>query len=96
MFPLHPLVERVVKKKIRQHRADNRTLRGSPFSADQGSVRHAHGRLEPSLNIQQHPFAVRVTAHGSHQKFPVDSVEETLDVEVENPVPLPTSLPSHG
>jgi hypothetical protein len=35
-------------------------------------------------------------AHGTHQKFPVDAVEETFDIEVQNPVPLPTSLPSHG
>jgi hypothetical protein len=35
-------------------------------------------------------------AHGTHQKFPVDFLEETLDVEVQNPVPLPTSSPSHG
>ena len=96
MFPLHPTVERIVKKEISQYRADNRTLRGSSISTDQGSVRHAHGCLEPSLNIQQHPFAVRVVAHGTHQKFPVKSVEETFDVEIQDPVPLPTSLPSHG
>jgi hypothetical protein len=35
-------------------------------------------------------------AHGAHQKFPIDSVEETFDVEIKYPVPLPTSLPSHG
>src|SRR5216684_3486582 len=35
-------------------------------------------------------------AHGAHQKLPIDPVEETFDVEVKHPVPLPTSLPSHG
>src|SRR5216684_4339531 len=89
VFPLHPTVERIVKKEVRQHGRNNRALWGTSFPADQGSVRHAHGRLEPSLNVKQHPFAVRVSAHGAHQKFPVDSVEETLDVEVQNPVPLP-------
>src|SRR5712692_1578598 len=75
---------------------NNRTLRGSSFPAHQGSVRHTHRCLKPSLNIEQHPFAVRVMAHGTHQEFPVDSVKETLDVEVKYPVVLPTSLPSHG
>src|SRR5260370_31019427 len=96
VFPLHPSVERIVKKEVRQHGADNRALWGSSFPADQGSVRHAHGCLEPSLNVKQHPFAIRVMAHGAHQKFPIDSVEETLAVEVQHPVALPTSLPSHG
>jgi len=51
VFPLHPTVERVVKKKVSQPGADNRTLRGSSFPADQGSIRHAHGCLEPSLYV---------------------------------------------
>src|SRR5260370_21018800 len=78
VFPLHPTVERIVKKEVRQHGADKRALWGSSFPADQGSVRHAHGCLEPSLNVKQHPFAVRVSAHGAHQKFPVDSVEDVV------------------
>src|SRR5271167_2247804 len=96
MLPFHPTVERIVKKKVSERRADDRTLRNPSFPADQGPIRHAHGRPEPTLNIKQHPFAVRVMAHGAHQKFPVDFLEETLDVEVQNPVPLPTSTPSHG
>src|SRR5205814_3783154 len=96
VLPLHPTIERIVKKKVSQYRADYRALRGSSFPADQGPVRHAHGCLEPSLNIQQHPFAVGVMAHGAHQKFPINSLEETFDIEVKHPVPSPTTLPTHG
>src|SRR5260370_42412406 len=96
VFPLHPTVERIVKKEVRQHGADDRALWRSSFPADQGSVRHAHGCVEPSLNVKQPPFAIRVMAQGAHQKFPIDSVEETLDVGVQHPVALPTAPPSPG
>src|SRR5947208_10935968 len=96
VLPLHPTVERIVKKKVSQYRADYGALRGPSFPADQGPVRHAHGCLEPSLNIQQHPFAVGVMAHGAHQKFPINSLEETFDIEVKHLVPLPTSMPTLG
>src|SRR5207302_6257438 len=69
VLPLHPTVERIVKKKVSQYRADYRARRGPSFPADQGPVRHAHGCLEPSLNIQQHPFAVGVMAHGAIKSF---------------------------
>jgi len=49
---------------------------------------------EPLDSSGSHPSAVGVLTHGLHQEFPIDSVEEALDVEVKDPVTLPTSLPS--
>ena len=96
MLPSHPAIERIVKKKIRQHWADDRPLRGPPFSVHQGPIRHAYGRLEPSLKVEKHPFAVRVPSHGSHQEVPVDLIEEALDIKVKHPVMVPTSPSGHA
>lgn len=96
MLPPHPAIERIVKKKIRQHWADDRPLRGPPFSVHQGPIRHAYGRLEPSLKVEKHPFAVRVPSHGSHQEVPVDLIEEALDIKVKHPVMVPTSPSGHA
>jgi len=95
-LPVHPAIERIVKKKIRQHGTDNRALRAASFPVHQGSVRHAHRCLEPPLEIQKHPCAVGVSAHRPHQKSPIDFVEETFDVEVQHPVTAPASLARHG
>lgn len=47
------------------------------------TIRHLHGRLEPPLDIEQHPFALRLTPHRSHQEFMIDVVVEPFDVGAE-------------
>jgi hypothetical protein len=37
-----------------------------------------------------------VLAHRSHQKSPIDLIEETRDIEIEHPIPAPAPLSSHG
>src|SRR6516225_11188214 len=96
MLPSHPAIKRIVKEEIRQHWADNSPLRGSSLPANPGSIRHAHGRPEPSLKVKKHPFAVGVPAHGPHQERPIDFIEEALDIEVEYPVVVPTSPSGHS
>src|SRR5271163_1734426 len=49
ILPSHPTIERIVKKEIRQHRADDSPLRAASLSANQGPIRHAHRRPEPLL-----------------------------------------------
>ena len=94
ILPLHPLVERIVKKEIRQHGTDDSPLRGPSFPVNQGPVRHAHRRPQPPFQVEQNPWAVRVPPHGSHQEVPIDLIEETLDVQIEHPVISPATLPS--
>ncbi len=93
---MHPAIERIMKKEICQHRTNDSSLRGASLPVNQVPIRHAHRCLQPPLQIEQHPWAFRVSPHGSHQKFPVNLIEETLDVEVEYPVRSPTTPPGFG
>ena len=97
MVLAHPAIERIVKKEISQDGADNSRLEGSLSSrltrVPSGMLT---GALQPSFDVQQHPWAVGVSPHRSHQQIPVDVIEETLDVEVEHPVMAPASLPRYG
>ena len=93
--PVHPNVESVVEKQFCQETADHPTLRLPPVSFDDTSVQHLHRRLQPSFNVQKHPLAIGVLAHCLHQKVRIDVVEESLDVEIKNPVVAPASLPRH-
>src|SRR5665213_1921545 len=93
IFPLHPEIERIMKKEVRQHGTDNSALRGSALPGNQGPIRHTHGRSQPPFKVEQNPWAFRVPPHRSHQEVPIDLIEETLDVEVEHPVMRPATLP---
>jgi len=95
-LPLHPQIERVVQEQIRQDRAHHRTLWRPFLAMNQGAIRHADRCFEPTLDVQQHPCAVRMMAYGFHQKFSVDFIKETSDVQIEHPVLTPASLPRHG
>src|SRR5437867_8479961 len=88
----HPIIERVVEKKICEQRTDDGPLRRSFLSANQHPIRHEDGRFEPSLQIQQHPWTVGVSPHRSHQEFMIDFVKETFDIKIKHPVLTPTPL----
>ena len=75
---------------------DDRALRRSSRPFDQGALRHAHGRFQPPLQVEEHPFAVGVPAHGLHQKAPIDFIEEAFDIKVEHPIVAPTTASGHG
>src|SRR5262249_4788867 len=62
------------------------------------AVLHLHRRLQPTLDVEQHPRTVRMTTDSLEQKLPVDAIEEALDVEIEHPVVAPAALASlvHG
>src|SRR3954451_24320967 len=92
VFPLHPEIERVAKKQVRQYGTDHSPLRGSSVSVNQAPVRQAPRRAQPPLKVEQHPWPVRVPPHGSHQEFPIDLVEEALDIKVDDPVIRPAPL----
>ncbi len=95
MVPLHPHVERIVEKEVSQDRANHPTLRRPSVSADKAPVRHLHRRFQPSLDVHQHPRAIRVLAHRPHEQIRVYAVEEGPDIKIKNPGMAPTSLPRH-
>ena len=91
--PAHPDVERVVQEQVGQQGRDHPTLRRPPVSAGKAPVRYLDGCGQPSLDIQQHPAAVRVGTHRPHQQRVVDAVEEGLDIEIKYPI-VPPATPA--
>src|SRR5262249_26091511 len=61
--PAHPLVERIMQKEIRQEGADDPALRRPSFPCDDASILHLLGRLQPPLDVQKHPPAIRMLAN---------------------------------
>jgi hypothetical protein len=80
--PRHPEIERVMQEQVRQNRADNTTLRGATLSLSLRPVFVFHGRRQPSFDVEQRPFACHMLPDSPQQKFVVDIVEQTLDVEL--------------
>ena len=79
-------------------RSHHPALRRSRRPRHDAAVLHLHWRLQPALDVEQHPGAVRMVPDSPEHQLPIDAVEETLNVEVEHPVVAPTALTSraHG
>src|SRR5271169_770077 len=94
----HPHVERVMQEQIRQGGADDTSLRSSGHSRHDATILHLHRSLKPALDVEQHPRTIRMITDGPEHQLPVDTVEKSLDVEIEHPVVAPAALASlvHG
>src|SRR5947207_1164993 len=80
--PRHPEIERVMQEQVRQNRADNTTLRGATLSLSLRTVFMLHGRRQPSFDVEPRPFACHMLPNSPQQKFVVDIVKQTFDVEL--------------
>src|SRR5262245_33357651 len=96
ILPSHPCIERIMQKEIRQDRAYDPTLWCASLPRDEASIRHLYGGFQPSFDVEKHPRAIRVFADRTHQQIAVDSIEEALDVEIQNPRMTPATLPCHA
>ena len=78
--------------------SEHPSLRRPRHARHDVAVLHLHRRLQPALDVQQHPRTVRMMTDGLEQKLPIDAIEEALDVEIEHPVVTPAALASlvHG
>src|SRR6201987_5640072 len=96
--PRHPRVERVMQEEICQQGRDHPALRRPRRARHDTAVLHLHPRLQPALDIEQHPRTVRMVTDRPEHQLPVDAVEEAFEVEIEHPVAAPTTLTScaHG
>src|SRR5215467_8506418 len=90
----HPRVERIVQEQVCKERADDPTLRRSGCARHDAAVLHLHRRLQPALDVEQHPRAVRMMTDRLEQQLPIDTVEVAFDVDVEHPVVAPAALTS--
>src|SRR5215467_7946730 len=90
----HPRVERIVQEQVCKERADDPSLRRSRCARHDAAVLHLHRRLQPALDVEPHPHAVRMMTDRLEQQLPIDTVEVTFDVDVERPVVAPAALTS--
>jgi hypothetical protein len=72
MVPLHPDVERVMQKEIRQDRAYHPTLWRSSLPLDEAPILHLYGCLQPTFDVQKHPWAIPVFADRAHQQLGIN------------------------
>jgi len=71
-----------MQEQVRQNWADNTTLRGATLSLSLRTVFVFHGRRQPSFDVEQRPFACYMLPNSPQQKFVVDIVKQTFDVEL--------------
>jgi site-specific DNA recombinase len=70
---------------------DHPALRGAPVAVGPGSVCRLGRCLQPALDVEQDPRAVRVLAHRTHHQWVIDIIEEPFDVEIHHPVVPPAA-----
>jgi hypothetical protein len=73
--------------------ADDSALRRALLTRDQLAVLFLHWRFQPALDVENHPLFLGVFLHRPYQQILRDVVEEALDVQIQNPVIAPASLP---
>src|SRR5437868_7766698 len=74
----HPSIQGIVQEKISQQGANDTTLWGALVTWDQLAVFLLHWRLQPALNVENHPFLLRVFLYRPHHQIIWDVIEETL------------------
>src|SRR5262249_9292974 len=75
-----------MQEQVCKERADDPTLRRSRGARHDAAILHLHRRLQPALDVEPHPRAVRMMTDRLEQQLPIDAVEVTFDVDVEHPV----------
>src|ERR1017187_205803 len=91
----HPLVERVVQEEVRQERGNDPALRRPLRPLLQGAVFTLHGSAKPPRDVEPHPWIVGVMCHGALDQRMIQTLKEGFDVQVDDPVGAPASLPRH-
>jgi hypothetical protein len=81
-----------MQKEIRKQGTDHPSLRGPFIPMNQAAIFQLHRGLQPSFDVEKHPFAIGMFPCRPQQKLMVNIVKETLDVEVKNPVVSPAPL----
>jgi hypothetical protein len=80
--PHHPHVEGVVQEQIREARAYHPTLRSSRRTRYDAAILHLYRSLQPALDVEARPRAIRMFTDRSQEQFPIDAVEIAPNVDV--------------
>ncbi len=60
------------------------------------SIFHLSRSFQPPLNVQQNPLALRMLSDGAHDEGVIQIVKESFDIQIQNPVIPPASLPCYS
>src|SRR5262245_10137844 len=74
-----------VEEHVAQQRRERTTLRCSFLAVNDHSVHH-HSRLEETTDNPQHPLVLDSLGKPPHQEVVIDSIEESFEVNIDNPV----------
>ena len=81
-----------MKKQVRQNRSYHTALRNALSTRLKAAVGQLIRDFQSTLDIQQYPRDVSMTAQGFHQQIMVYRIKEFTDVQIKNPRILPTTL----
>jgi hypothetical protein len=90
----HPLIEREMQEHVGKHRTGHTALRSTPMALLNPSTRELNISLQPTLNVQQYPPAVREPLDRTQHQLMIKTVEERPDIEIQNPIICPATTPS--
>jgi hypothetical protein len=90
----HPLIKREMQKHVGKNRTGHATLRRAPMALLNPSTRELNISLQPTLNIQRYPSAIREPLDRSHHQRVINAVKERPNIEIQNPIMFPTPTPS--
>ena len=84
-----------MQEQVGQQRAHDAALR-RPFRPLQGAIRTLGGSTKPPPNVQSDPGKVRVMCHGPLDQIMRNGIKEGFDIQIDDPVGAPASLPRHA
>ena len=95
-MPRHPQIKRIVQKQIRQDRRHDTSLRRALVALQDLTLRSLHWRFQPAFHVEQYPGFLTVLAQSRHQEAMVEIVEQPPNVELHDPVTVPTPTSGDG
>ncbi len=72
----HPLIKREVQEHVGKHRTDHTALRRAPMALLNPSTRELNISLQPTLDVQPYPSAIREPLDRTHHQRVINTVEE--------------------
>jgi len=88
----HPRIEHIMQEQVRQQWRYYSALRRTLLPHVLNAILIKDRRFQPTLHVEQHPFALSALAQRTHHQVVIDGIKEPFDVQINNPVILPTPL----
>jgi len=87
-----------MQEQIRWKWTDHPSLRRSCCARNDATVLHPLRRLQPTFDVEQHPWTIRMLSNRLEQQLPIDAVKIAPDINVEHPIvaPAPLTRRAHG